>query len=161
MHILSGFTYDEEPSTFRRKPKRKVQVGPLWQPVVDQIDPGSAGAQAGLQKGDLVLEGKWPEGDRARPGDRPGEEGLRRADFPPGAARSTSTVTLTVPALPPVDGKPPADIPGVEWGKFEMANPTPFEQVGDSIRAMRNMIGAILSRKGDIGAGRSADRSAS
>ncbi|HEV7401912.1 MAG TPA: RIP metalloprotease RseP [Chthoniobacteraceae bacterium] len=152
--ISSGFTRedpkDPNPSKFRRRPMRKVMIGPLFEPYVDKVDEKSAAAAAGLKHGDVVLTANGVKiisldqlVDVVKKG--------YTAPLELVVQRGEATVPVTLPPLAPKEGKAPDEIAGVEWGRFISAHPTPMVQVADSVRAIRNMIGAALSPKGDIG----------
>lgn len=148
-HILSDYSR-EETSKLRRRANRKVQIGPLFEPVVYKVEAGSVGAKAGLLKDDVVVKAN---GEDIISLDQIVDL-VKKAHAEPLALvvkRGDTTVDLTIPPIDPKDGKAPDDIPGVDWGRYYPNHPTPFAQVGDSVRAMKNMIGAALSPKGDIG----------
>ena len=149
-HIKSGYTR-EETSKLRRKPMRKVLIGPLFEPVIAKVESGSLGEKAGLMKDDVIVSAN---GEKIITLEQVFEV-LKKGYTAPielVVNRNNAEVNVTVPAIPPENGKAPDEIPGVEWGRFYKTYPTPWAQVCDSINAMRNMIGSALSRKSDIGA---------
>jgi regulator of sigma E protease len=149
LHKTSGYTRDK-PERFRRRTMRRVGIHPLVEPYVDKVAQGSEAAKAGLKAGDVVLTAngvKIVSLDQVSDVLKTGYS----APLEFVVQRGQATVPVTLPALAPKDRKAPDEIPGVEWGRFIPNHPTPLVQVADSVRAIRNMIGAALSPKGDIG----------
>jgi regulator of sigma E protease len=148
MHIPSGWTKEETPG-WKRKPHRKVMIGPRITPEIGALTPGGPAEKAGLRPGDVVTEANgtptftistlW--------------EVLGKAPDAPVALRlqrgaETIETTLT-PVKEKIEGQMVSHL-GIEWGRMTLEHPTPFQQVGDSVRMMVNMIDGLISRKSDI-----------
>ena len=55
MHLVSVVPYKAPSSGWRRKSVRQVLIYPATTPVIDQVEPKSPAAAAGLQHGDIIL----------------------------------------------------------------------------------------------------------
>jgi regulator of sigma E protease len=149
LHKTSSYKR-EDTGRFRRRAMRRVGIHPLFEPYVDKVAGDSAAAKAGLKPGDVVLSAN---GEKIISLDQLPEimKTAHGAPLELVVKRGEASVPVTLPPLTPKDGKAPEEIPGVEWGRFISNHPTPLMQVADSVRAIRNMIGAAISPKGDIG----------
>jgi len=152
-HIISGWSKEPTPG-WRRKPMRKVQIGPMTVPEIAAVEPKSVGEKAGLKKGDIV---ESVNGSPIFTLDQLGEI-VEKAPTQPvtltlkrTAEGKTATIeaTLVPPPLKPGEEQMGPDF-GVSWGRLETDYPTPWAQVTDSIKAMGNMIGAFASPKSDV-----------
>ncbi len=146
-HIHTGYKY-EETAGWRRKPLRKVQIGPRIVPEIGKVEPNGPGEAAGLRQGDIVT----------------GANGQPIISFEQLAAlvqkdpkaplklavqRDGQTIETTLTPRPPKGGDDYPDL-GLEWGSIRYEYPTPFEQVTDAVRAIGNMLRAATSWKSDV-----------
>jgi len=149
--LTAGFK-KEKTEWWKRDSLRQIGISPRFVPEVGSVKPGSLAANAGLQPKDIV---RTANGQKIITIEQI-EDVLKAAPTAPlalGIERpgSTGLVSLTLPPIPPA-GKEEDDalIPGVEWGRIETKHPAPIRQVKDSLNAMRNMIGAVISKGGDV-----------
>jgi regulator of sigma E protease len=148
-HITSGWA-KEEGTSWARKPKRRVMIGPRYIPEVAGLEAKGAGEQAGLQVGDVVVK---VNGAPVITLDQL-DEIYKKAPSAPldlTVERGQSTAELK---LQPRELKPKEEVGlqtlGVEWGHFYLEHPSPWQQVTDSLRSMRNMLAAVTSAKSDV-----------
>lgn len=147
--IHSGWSKQDAPG-WKRKPLRQVQIRPLVVPEVDQVDPNGAGASAGLQKGDIILEA---DGQKILTVDSLWE--MMQKDpaktLPLKVQRGESVVEaqITPKQVPGPDGKPSPD-DGIQWGRMVLDHPSPWRQVVDAVLTIRNMVDALISPKSDV-----------
>lgn len=151
MHVLSGWM-KEEGASWARKPKRRVQIGPLITPEVSALEKNGAGEQAGLKVHDVVtavngtpiisLSSLY--------------EVLEKAPTAPLALkvkRGENTLDLTLqppPVIPKKGEEKPLPNLGLDWGPLYLEHPGPWQQVTDSLRSIRNMLAAVSSSKSDV-----------
>ena len=137
---------------FERKSLRQIHIAPAESAVIAEISPDSPAAQAGLERGDTVLEvnGK-PIRYFGAVGEEIEQNPSAKVNFLVQRAGRTFNVSL-IPELPisPPNQKPRV---GILWdanGKTTLAHPGPIEQVDASVTAMFETFGALLSRHTDI-----------
>ena len=120
--------------------------------MIDQVEPKTPAAAAGLQPGDIIPGFERPA--HLQP-DRAG--GLRRetsegADLlSSGARRQAAHRDTVTPQLLPNEEKTPRI--GIGWdtsGQMTIAHPNPIEQVYNSITSTLETIGAVASPKSDV-----------
>lgn len=141
MNIQSGFTR-EETEGWRRKPMRKVMIGPMFIPEVGALVPGREAEKAGLLVGDLVKEAN-------------GVPIFSRDDMIDIVQKAPlAAVDLKVErngALLPISLTPASALyETIDWGRIVTEYPTPWRQVKDAVQAIGNMIGALFSSKSDV-----------
>ncbi len=144
--------YRAPTSGWRRKSVRQVLIYPASTPMIDEVQPGTPAAAAGLQHGDVILGFNGAPiynpialADYIR--QHPGDE--LKLDVQRGARR-LQTVVRPVPL--PTEGKMQARI-GIAWdatGRVSIAHPNPIEQVYDSVTSTLDTIGAVASPKSDV-----------
>lgn len=178
IHVLSGWA-KAETASWKREAMRQVKIQAKFLAEVSDVVKGSVGEQAGLKKGDIVEYANdtaivtLEQVDEvlkqntttpvvltvARPKNyvavKPSQDGdLADADAIGEADRVFVTVPVVGPdALSKNEAELP-NLPGVEWGRYSFEHPTPFTQVGNSLRMMRNMIVGVgdylFHGKGDV-----------
>ncbi len=142
----------QKTKAWERKGLRMVMIGPAYSAIIHGTLTNSPAARAGLAPGDIVekLNGEkvWNlvavEEQVESAGAKPITLTIRR-----GGQAIEKVVTPAAP-LTPAGTKP---ILGIEWlgtGRSELVHPGPVEQVVDSVNAMVQTFGALLSRKSDI-----------
>jgi regulator of sigma E protease len=144
--------YKAETRGWRRKSVRQLLIYPAETPIIDQVEPSTPAAAAGLRKGDIIrgfdqtpiynpialLEyiSKHPEDQIVLHVERDG-------------------ATLGVPVKPTLlktEGEMKPRI-GIRWdttGKISISHPNPLEQVYNSVTSTLNTIGAVASPKSDV-----------
>jgi regulator of sigma E protease len=144
--------YKAETSGWRRKSVRQLLIYPAETPIIDQVEPNTPAAAAGLRKGDIIrgfdqtpiynpialLEyiSKHPEDQIVLHVERDG-------------------TTLDVPVKPKLlktEGEMKPRI-GIRWdttGKISISHPNPIEQVYNSVTSTLKTIGAVASPKSDV-----------
>ena len=144
--------YKAETRGWRRKSVRQLLIYPAETPIIDQVEPNTPAAAAGLRKGDIIrgfdqtpiynpialLEyiSKHPEDQIVLHVERDG-------------------ATLGVPVKPTLlktEGEMKPRI-GIRWdttGKISISHPNPLEQVYNSVTSTLNTIGAVASPKSDV-----------
>jgi regulator of sigma E protease len=137
-------------SGWRRKSVRQVLIYPATTPVIDQVQPKTPAATAGLQRGDIIL------GFNGQHIYSPVALGAY-VESHPGAAVSLQVlrhgrqleVSVTPQTLP--NEKTPRI--GIAWdtsGRMSMTHPNPIEQVYNSVTSTLDTIGAVASPKSDV-----------
>ncbi|MEP6811054.1 MAG: RIP metalloprotease RseP, partial [Chthoniobacterales bacterium] len=142
--------YIAETSGWRRKSVRQVLISPAQTPIIEEVQPETPAAAAGLRPGDVVV----------------GYNGTKI--FTPialGAYIQThgeEPLTLQImrdgkllePKLKPaLIGKEETPRIGIAWdngGRMSLAHPSPVEQVYNSITSTLSTIGAVASPKSDV-----------
>ena len=151
----------DKTEAWERKSLRQIQIAPFQTPIVAKVMPNSPASLAGLKANDIVVAAN----------------GVRL--FNPGAVgdevrqNPTKPITLRVrrgeqefevsmtPVMPEGWAENP-DVPqeakfpklGIDWergGKMDVDYPAPLTQISASVNAMASTLGAVLSRKSDIG----------
>jgi regulator of sigma E protease len=129
-----------------------VQIGPLWTPEVFTLEKNGAGEKAGLKVGDVVTElnGK-PIKSMDAIFDRLDKAPTEPLELKVTRGEGTANITLQPPPVVPVKGEEKT-LPnlGVEWGHYFLDHPSPWQQVVESLRSIRNMIAAVSSSKSEV-----------
>ncbi|HSH38275.1 MAG TPA: RIP metalloprotease RseP [Chthoniobacterales bacterium] len=142
-----------ETSGWRRKSVRQVMILPAQTPLVDEVQPDTPAATAGLMKGDVI------RGFNGTPIFHP----IALADYIEKNREQPLTLQvlrdgkLIEPQVQPVmlandEGEKSPRI-GIRWdatGRTSIAHPDPVEQVYNSVTSTLNTIGAVASPKSDI-----------
>ena len=147
---VSVTPYIAPSSGWRRKSVRQVMIYPATTPVVDEVQPNTPAAAAGLKRGDVIL----------------GFDGIRiyspvaladyvesRAGKPISLAvqRQGQELHLTVtPQLLPNEKTPRIGIAWDTSGRMTISHPNPVEQVYNSVTSTLDTIGAVASPKSDV-----------
>ncbi len=142
--------YIAETSGWRRKSVRQVLIMPAQTPIIEEVQPGTPAAEAGLQPGDVIV----------------GYNGVKiytpvaLADYIEGHGQEPLTLQvmrdgqLLEPRLQPkLIGEEKTPRIGIRWdsaGRMSIAHPGPIEQVYNSITSTLSTIGAVASPKSDV-----------
>ena len=143
----------ESRAWFRRKGVRQLLILPSETALIDKIEPNSPAAGAGLQKGDVIraINGEkiyspvaLSERTKAHPNDSVTLQ----------VERGDTTFDVNVKPVPmKAEGeKEPKPRIGVSWDtRLTNSHPSPFELIHNSITSTLNTLGAVVSRKSDVG----------
>ncbi len=153
--LTSGFE-TEDSRWFQRRGLRQVGLAPAGPALVGQVYENSPAAEAGLEKGDIIL---GVSGHKLFSDIQLGKF-LERADFKAvdltvKKASGEIVETQITPEVPlePADGRP---MIGVLWDPagdvdVRIVHPNPFTQVGDSLRMMWVTITSVADPGSNIG----------
>ena len=143
-----------ETSGWRRKSVRQVLILPAQTPIVEEVQPNTPAAAAGLQKGDVIrgFNGTpiFHPIALAQHIDKNPEQPLTLQVLRDGKLLEPQ-VTPTMLAAEKEGEKRPRI--GIQWdgtGRTSIAHPDPIEQVYNSITSTLNTIGAVASPKSDV-----------
>jgi regulator of sigma E protease len=147
---LSVVPYKAPSSGWRRKSVRQVLIYPATTPVIDQVQPNTPAAAAGLQRGDVIL----------------GYDGIHiyspialgaYVETQPNKSISLAVErhgqTLKIPVTPQLLPNEKTPRIGIAWdssGRMSIAHPNPIEQVYNSVTSTLDTIGAVASPKSDV-----------
>ena len=135
---------------WRRKNVRQVLILPAQTPIIEEVQPDTPAAAAGLQPGDVIL------GYNGTQIFHP----IALADYI--EKNGEAPLTLQVmrdgkllepqvqPKLLPNEKTPRIGIRWDSGGRMSIARPNPLEQVYNSITSTLNTIGAVVSPKSDV-----------
>src|SRR5581483_4254292 len=138
---------------FRRKSVRQLLLLPSETALVAKVEPDSPAAGAGLQKGDIIraINGEkiyspvaMSEQTRAHPNDSMILQVERN-----GATREVKVTPVPMKAEGEKEAKPRI---GITWDtQMAISHPSPIELVENSVTSTFNTMGAVASRKSDVG----------
>jgi len=130
---------------------RKVLIGPAMTAKVGKVEPKSPAAEAGILPGDIITH---VNGQRIfHPATL-----LDTVDKQPAAplfltlqrGANWLNYTLQPQSALSKEGKPEVQT-GIDWNPMiTFARPTPFQQIGDSVDGIANMLGALFSPKSSL-----------
>jgi regulator of sigma E protease len=147
--INSGWT-KEATDGWRRKSLRKVLIGPVIKPWIGAIVKKSPAEKAGLKIGDLVTAANGTPITTLHELDDIIEKNPTQT-LALGIKRGSETLQLSLTPEARPNAKSADDIElGIAWGKIDLAHPSPWSQVVDSVLSIRNMITALFSSKSDV-----------
>jgi regulator of sigma E protease len=147
---MSVTPYIAPSSGWRRKSVRQVLIYPATTPVIDQVQPKTPAAAAGLQHGDIILGfdgtriyspvalAAYVEKQAGKPITLAVERAGKRLDLP------------VTPQLLPNEKTPRIGIAWDTSGRMTIAHPNPIEQVYNSVTSTLDTIGAVASPKSDV-----------
>jgi regulator of sigma E protease len=127
-----------------------VLIYPATTPVIDQVQPKTPAAAAGLQHGDIILGfdgtriyspvalAAYVEKQAGKPITLAVERAGKRLDLP------------VTPQLLPNEKTPRIGIAWDTSGRMTIAHPNPIEQVYNSVTSTHDTIGAVASPKSDV-----------
>jgi regulator of sigma E protease len=151
----------EQTSAWERRPLRQIQILPLETPLVARVEPNSPAALGNLKPNDVILA---VNGVKIHNPQTISDEIRRAPDSPVTlrVKRGTQEFETTMKPVFPVGWKDNPNVPeesryprlGITWesgGRLSIDHPTPFEQIRTSVTAMASTLGAVISRKSDIG----------
>ncbi|HEY1583414.1 MAG TPA: RIP metalloprotease RseP [Chthoniobacterales bacterium] len=147
---LSVKPYIAPSSGWRRKSVRQVLIYPATTPVIEEVQPKTPAAAAGLKHGDIIL---GFDGTRIyspvaladyveKHGGKPILLAVQR-----GGEHLNLTVT---PEILPNEKTPRIGIAWDTSGQTTIAHPNPIEQVYNSVTSTLDTIGAVASPKSDV-----------
>ncbi|MEP6976070.1 MAG: RIP metalloprotease RseP [Spartobacteria bacterium] len=147
---LTVVPYIAPSSGWRRKSVRQVLIYPATTPVIDQVQPKTPAAAAGLRKGDVIL---GFDGQRIYSPVALGAYVESRANKAIALEVERGGQKLTIPVTPRL--LPNEKIPriGIAWdtsGRLSISHPNPLEQVYNSVTSTLDTIGAVASPKSDV-----------
>ncbi len=142
----------EETKFWQRKSLRQIHIAPAESAVIAEVSSNSPAAEAGLRRGDTVLQ---VNGKPIRYYGAVGEEIEQHPEAKVNFLVERAGKTFSVALTPEMPVSPPNQKPrvGILWdpnGKTTLAHPGPIEQVDASVNAMLETFGALLSRHTDI-----------
>lgn len=142
---------------YERKSMRKVQIGPEQEAIVYDVITNSPAALAGLRRGDKIvsIDGAKIYSPHAVIS---AEESMTNANAGPvtlGVVRSNETFSVKLVAEKPVSPAGSDPVFGISaWedrASTKLAYPGPWEQIEGSVNQIAGTVGALLSRKSDVG----------
>jgi regulator of sigma E protease len=152
----------EKTEAWERRSLRQIQILPLQTPIIAKIEPNSPAALGGLKPNDILtaVNGN-PVFNPAGVSDE-----IRKAEGKPvslSVKRGSQEFQVSLmpvmpdgwkdnPKVPDEDKFPRIGITSWEQGgKMSVDYPAPLTQIGASVTAMASTLGAVLSRKSEIG----------
>lgn len=153
VQVLNVTPYRSETSGWRRKSVRQVLMLPALTPIIDEVQPNTPAAAAGLQHGDVI---RSFNGIRIFHPDTLADY-IEQHPTEPLALEVMRDGKLLEPTVTPTmldngKGQKSARI-GIRWdatGRMSIAHPDPIEQVYNSITSTINTIAAVASPKSDV-----------
>jgi regulator of sigma E protease len=147
---LSVMPYIAPSSGWRRKSVRQVLIYPATTPVIDQVQPNTPAAAAGLQHGDIIT---GFDGQRIYSPIALSAYVETHGGTPISFAVERNGQPLTLSVTPQT--LPNEKVPriGIAWdtsGRMSIAHPNPIEQVYNSVTSTLDTIGAVASPKSDV-----------
>jgi regulator of sigma E protease len=140
----------EERHGWSRKPLRQIQVIPAMTPMVARVFPNSPAAEAGLQRGDLVLGANGTK-LLSQPALAEILSATKGAPVNLVIRRGTSEFAVTITPRVPVGEKQPRI--GIQWderGIITLIHPDPVTQIKSSLLTMWETISAVTDRHSDV-----------
>ena len=147
---LSVQPYIAPSSSWRRKSVRQVMIYPAITPVIDQVQPKTPAAAAGLKHGDIIL---GYDGQRIYSPVALGAYVESRANQPIALLVDRHGQKLTLPVTPQLLPNEKTPRIGIAWdtsGRMSISHPNPIEQVYNSVTNTLDTIGAVASPKSDV-----------
>lgn len=151
----------DQTELWERKSLRQIQILPFQTPIVARVDPNSPAGLAGLKANDIVLTANGVELHNPI---AVSDEVRKNPEKPVALTvlRGKETLSFNVTPVLPEGWKDNPEIPeedrfprlGIAWevgGKMDVDYPAPAAQIKASVNAMASTLGAVLSRKSDIG----------
>ncbi len=151
----------EKTKGYERKALKEIQILPKQTAIIATVEAGMPGAQAKLKPNDIILAVNGskiyhPEAVVEAMRNNPGQPLILRIKRD--SEELDVSVTPVMAKLPPsmAEGSKDKMIPriGIGWersGVMDVDHPNPIKQIKMSIDAMAGTLGAIVSRKSDIG----------
>ena len=147
---LSVVPYKAPSSGWRRKSVRQVLIYPATSPVIDQVQPKTPAAAAGLQRGDIVL---GYDGTRIYSPIALAAYVETHASKPISLSVERKGQQLKVSVTPKLLPNEKTPRIGIAWdtsGRMSIAHPNPIEQIYNSVTSTLDTIGAVASPKSDV-----------
>jgi len=138
---------------FRRKSVRQLLILPAETSIIDKVEPNSPAEKAGLRKGDIIraINGETiynPFALAEQTKAHPNESVTLRVE------RDGTAFDVSVNPVPMmVEGeKETRPRIGISWDtRLTVSHPSPTELVSNSVTSTFNTLGAVASRKSDVG----------
>ncbi len=137
-------------SGWRRKSVRQVLIYPAITPVIDQVQPNTPAAAAGLEHGDII---RGFDGQRIYSPVALGAYVESHAKQPINLLVDRHGKQLTLPVTPRLLPNEKTPRIGIAWdtsGRMSISHPNPIEQVYNSVTNTLDTIGAVASPKSDV-----------
>jgi regulator of sigma E protease len=147
---FSVLPYKAPSSGWRRKSVRQVLIYPATSPVIDQVQPKTPAAAAGLQHGDIVL---GYDGTRIYSPIALAAYVETHAGKPVSLEIDRNGQKLNVSVTPQLLPNEKTPRIGIAWdtsGRMSIAHPNPVEQIYNSVTSTLDTIGAVASPKSDV-----------
>ncbi len=147
---MSVTPYIAPSSGWRRKSVRQVLIYPATTPVIDQVQPNTPAAAAGLKHGDIIL---GYDGTRIYSPVALAAYVETHAGKPISLAVERHGKRLDLTVTPQILPKEKSPRIGIAWdtsGRMTIAHPNPIEQVYNSVTSTLDTIGAVASPKSDV-----------
>lgn len=151
----------EKTELWERRSLRQIQILPLQTPIIARVDPNSPAALAKLRANDIVLAvngiklfNPGPVTDEVRKNpDQPVTLRIKRGNeqFDVSLKAVMPEGLLNHPKIPADEKFPRLGIAWELGGRMAIDHPVPAAQIKASVDAMLGTLGAVLSRKSDIG----------
>ena len=147
---FSVVPYKAPSSGWRRKSVRQVLIYPATSPVIDQVQPKTPAAAAGLQHGDIVL---GYDGTRIYSPIALAAYVETHAGKPVSLQVDRNGHKLNVSVTPQLLPNEKTPRIGIAWdtsGRMSIAHPNPVEQIYNSVTSTLDTLGAVASPKSDV-----------
>lgn len=147
---FSVVPYKAPSSGWRRKSVRQVLIYAATSPVIDQVQPKTPAAAAGLQHGDIVL---GYDGTRIYSPIALAAYVETHAGKPISLEVDRKGQKLNVNVTPQLLPNEKTPRIGIAWdtsGRMSIAHPNPLEQIYNSVTSTLDTIGAVASPKSDV-----------
>jgi regulator of sigma E protease len=151
----------DKTAAWERKSLRQIQILPYQTPIVARVDPNSPAGLAGLKENDIILSAN---GAALHHPVIVSDEVRKNPDKPVALTvlRGGEKLAFSITPVMPDGWKDNPEVPeedrfprlGIAWevgGKMDVDYPGPISQIKASVNAMASTLGAVVSRKSDIG----------
>ena len=147
---LTVVPYIAPSSGWRRKSVRQVLIYPATTPVIDQVQPNTPAAVAGLKHGDIIL---GFDGQRIYSPIALAAYVEKHSGQPISLMVERQGQPLDIAVTPQLLPNEKTPRIGIAWdtsGRMSISHPNPLEQVYNSVTSTLDTIGAVASPKSDV-----------